>query len=161
MNFSKIFPRSFIRCRQATKIFAACIVFSAWAACSQYVIDYFTVAGGGGGTSTNSLYSVSGTVGQTATGRITGGSFSVDQGYWALAAALQTPGSPLLKIDLAPGVIVLSWVAPVNSFSIEQSATFPPSTWSSVTNSAAFNSGTNQVFIPLSADNRFYRLRSN
>ena len=52
---------------------------------------------GGGGTSTNSRFVISGTIGQTdAGGLMSGGRFAMGGGFWSLYA-VQTPGAPVLR----------------------------------------------------------------
>jgi len=49
----------------------------------SYSIDWYKI-GGGGGTSTNGQYSLSGTIGQhDAGGPMSGGNYSVTGGFWA------------------------------------------------------------------------------
>ena len=65
------------------KLFLLCgllVVSLAWA--QQYSVDWYKVAGGGG-TSTNGQYSVSGTIGQPdASAAMSGGPYSVTGGFW-------------------------------------------------------------------------------
>ena len=85
-------------------IFGIC----AWA---QLAIDRHTIDGGGG-TSTGGIYSVSGTVGQydAGTNRLTGGSFSLAGGFWAVYA-VQTAGAPFLSIEVSgPAEVTISWL---------------------------------------------------
>src|SRR2546426_11713451 len=87
---------------QWTLRFGTCLVLGCWclalSARAQYSIDWYTIDGGGG-TSTGSVYSVSGTIGQLdAGGPLTSGQFSVTGGFWALPTAVQTPRAPLLSI---------------------------------------------------------------
>src|SRR5437016_7626279 len=65
----------------------------------NYSIDWFTIDGGGG-TSTGGVYQVSGTIGQPDAGHMSGGNFSLDGGFWGIIAAVQTPGTPLLRVLL-------------------------------------------------------------
>src|SRR5256885_960583 len=78
-------------------IFGAAITTPA----QTFTIDWFTIDGGGG-TSTGSVYSVSGTIGQPDANAqpLTGGNFSVVGGFWSLFSVVQTPGAPLLTIRL-------------------------------------------------------------
>jgi len=63
-------------------------------AAAQYSIDWFKVAGGGG-TSTNTQFTLNGTIGQHDAGTpITNGQFSVTGGFWVLPTAVQTVGAP-------------------------------------------------------------------
>lgn len=69
------------------------------AAAQDYSIDWFKVSGGGG-TSTGGVYSVSGTIGQPEAGRLSGGNYTLQGGFWGAIAAVQTPGAPLLSISI-------------------------------------------------------------
>src|ERR1700679_2210350 len=63
----------------------------------SYSINWYKISGGGG-TSTNGQYSVSGTIGQPdASTAMTGGNYSLTGGFWALYA-VQVPGAPVLTI---------------------------------------------------------------
>src|ERR1700691_375120 len=73
-----------------------------------YSIDWYKIAGGGG-TSTNGPYSLSGTIGQVdASGALTNGGYSVTGGFWAIYA-VQTAGAPLLTITFTNNAAVVSW----------------------------------------------------
>src|SRR5689334_14214846 len=86
----------------------------------QYSIDWFKVAGGGG-TSTNGQYSLSGTIGQPDAGYMSGGNYTLDGGFWGIVAAIQTPGAPLLRVVLtATNTVVVAWPNPSTGFSIQQ-----------------------------------------
>jgi hypothetical protein len=81
-----------------TKLMILCVLpfafcLSAW---GQYSIDWSTIDGGGG-TSTGGVYSVTGTIGQPDAGKMSGGNFTLDGGFWGLVAAVQTPGAPWVK----------------------------------------------------------------
>ena len=47
----------------------------------NYVLDWFTVDGGGG-TSTGGDYSLSGTIGQPDAGELSGGDYALSGGFW-------------------------------------------------------------------------------
>src|SRR5437667_6452331 len=89
--------------------------------CAQaYAIDWFTIDGGGG-TSTGGVYSVSGTIGQPDAGKMSGGSYTIDGGFWGIIAAVQTPGSPLLRIvRTATNTVVVAWPTSAAGFSLQQ-----------------------------------------
>src|SRR5215471_11484076 len=90
------------------------------AASAQYSIDWFTVDGGGG-TSTNGQFAVSGTIGQPDAGAMSGGNFSLTGGFWSLISVVQTPGAPLLRIILtATNTAVVSWPSPSSGFVLQQ-----------------------------------------
>ncbi|HWX22190.1 MAG TPA: hypothetical protein VN578_19995 [Candidatus Binatia bacterium] len=123
-----------------------------------YSIDWHKVAGGGG-TSSNGQYLVSGTIGQhDAGGPMTGGTLSLTGGFWSLYA-LQTPGAPLLKIFLTPtNTAVISWPSPSLGWSPQQSTDLNPTNW--VAPPESVNDDTTNRFIIVNppAGNRFYRL---
>src|SRR5882762_3251591 len=94
------------------------VVISARA--QTYSIDWSTIDGGGG-TSTGGVYTVSGTIGQPDAGRMSGGNFTLDGGFWGIIAAVQTPGSPLLRIVLTTtNTAVVAWPAPSTGFALQQ-----------------------------------------
>src|SRR5947209_18949557 len=88
----------------------------------SYSIDWFTIDGGGG-TSTGGVYSVSGTIGQPDAGRMSGGNFTLDGGFWGIIGAIQTLGSPLLRVVLTTSnTVVVAWTDPSTGFSLQQNA---------------------------------------
>src|SRR5262245_6505901 len=95
-----------------------------------YSIDWFTIDGGGG-TSTGSVYTVSGTIGQPdAGGPMTNGQFSVTGGFWVLPTVIQTPGAPTLTIVPAgPGLATISWTPNTPGFVLQETVPLSPSNW--------------------------------
>jgi len=64
----------------------------------SYSVNWTKIAGGGG-TSTNARFAVSGTIGQPdASGALTGGRYAVAGGFWSLYA-VQTAGAPVLRLQ--------------------------------------------------------------
>ena len=62
----------------------------------SYVLDWYTIDGGGG-TSTGGSYSLSGTIGQPDAGEMSGGDYSVSGGYWGrMIAGLEEIFLPLI-----------------------------------------------------------------
>src|SRR5438045_2980873 len=86
-----------------------------------YSIDWYKVAGGGG-TSSNAQFTISGTIGQAeAGGPLSGGPYSVSGGFWTIYA-VQTPGAPLLHVSLTTtNTVVVSWPSPSTGFSLHVS----------------------------------------
>ena len=121
----------------------------------SYAIDRFTVAGGGG-TSTNGPFSVSGTLGQhDAGGAMTNGQYSASGGFWVLPVAVQTAGAPQLTIvPAAPGQATISWTPATPGFVLQETPGLAPSNW---VNSAS--GATNPVTVPATGPSKFYRLR--
>jgi len=129
----------------------------------SYSIDWFTVDGGGG-TSAGGAYSVRGTVGQPDAGPVlSGGSFAVTGGFWALVEVIQTPGAPLLKIRREGPNVVISWPNPSTGFILQQTTQLdsPPiaMVWTDVALVPTENGLEKSVTTPSSPGHRFFRLK--
>jgi hypothetical protein len=119
----------------------------------SYSIDWFTIDGGGG-TSTGGVYSLSGTIGQPDAGRLAGGNYTLDGGFWAGAVAVQTPGAPTLNIlPGLGGVAIISWSPATPGFVLQVSDTLTPPDWSD-----APNGGINPATVSTTGNTKFYRL---
>jgi len=123
-----------------------------------YSINWYKVAGGGG-TSTNGVYSLSGTIGQhDAGGPMTGGPYSVTGGFWALYA-VQTPGLPNLTITYAGGSAVVSWPN-TGSYTLQLNNNLAaPAGWKASTFAIATTNGTNSVTVSQPNGTLFFRLQ--
>src|ERR1039457_2583868 len=108
------------------------IVCAAWfagnVAAQSYSIDWYKIAGGGG-TSTGGTYQVSGTIGQPdASGALTGGSYSLTGGFWALYA-VQTPGAPGLFVSHSGNTVTVYWQN-LGSWTLQQNGSLTaPANW--------------------------------
>src|SRR5215472_15693524 len=119
-----------------TKILLLTLLFGGAliATAQSYSIDWFSIDGGGG-TSTGGVYSVSGTIGQPDAGQMSGGSFTLTGGFWSILAAIQTPGSPLLRVEkTTTNTVVVAWPFPSTGFGLEQNGGPHLGGWTSVTN---------------------------
>ncbi len=141
------------------KLIASLTVVAALAASTNlsalnYSIDWWTLDGGGG-TSTNGTYSLSGTIGQhDAGGPMTGGSYSLTGGFWALPRLVQMPGAPTLYItNAAAGFATIWWTPPASGFVLQETWSLAPAAW---TNSPT--GANNPATVPAMAPARFYRL---
>ena len=123
----------------------------------SYSINWSKIAGGGG-TSTNGQYSLSGTIGQPdASGAMTGGNYSLTGGFWAMDAVIQTPGAPTLYIGHSGNTVIVYWQS-VSGYVLQQSSGIvPPVTWTQ-NNSWTTTGGTNYLTITPPAGNEFFRL---
>jgi hypothetical protein len=121
----------------------------------SFSIDWHTIDGGGG-SSTNGPYSLSGTIGQPdAGGPMTNGQYSVTGGFWALPIAVQTPGAPMLHItNAAPGFATVWWTPATTGYVLQQSDSLSPAAWIDAPSGA-----TNPVTLPVASLAAFYRLR--
>ena len=119
-----------------------------------YSVDWYKVSGGGGTTSTNSPYAISGTIGQhDAGGPMTGGNYSVTGGFWALYA-VQTPGAPFLTITYVGGKAVVSWDSSISGWTLQTNSNLSTGTWGNYLGLVVDNSATNSP----PTGNVFFRL---
>ena len=141
-------------------IFLGCgLLFSALCTSAQfYSIDWFTIDGGGG-TSTGSVYSVTGTIGQPDAGTMTGGSYTLDGGFWSLEA-VQTPGAPLLTIArTTTNTIAVSWPSPSLGFDLQVNTNgLGTVNWSNAPGLIQDDSTTKTLIVNPPTGNRYYRL---
>lgn len=86
---------------------------------------------------------------------MTGGTFSLQGGFWALPIALQTTDAPTLTImPASPGFATISWDPSEPGFILQSNPTLNPLQWTDVP-----NGGTQPVTVPASFPATFYRLR--
>jgi hypothetical protein len=136
----------------------ALLLTVSFSVCAQnYLVDWYKVAGGGS-TSSNGQYSVSGTIGQPdAGGPMTGGNYSLTGGFWSLISVVQTPGAPMLYITHSGNTVTVYWQK-VFGWTLQQNTNLAaPTNWSAssgVTNS----NGTNCLNLTSPTGNLFFRL---
>jgi hypothetical protein len=129
-------------------------------ALAQLGIDWFTVDGGGG-VSTSGVFTVSGTLGQPDAGAMSGGTFALEGGFWGVIAAIPTPGAPTLYVTNQSGVVKVYWPLPATDWVLERTnrLTGVAGPWPQV----PFPYLTNAPYISISVlrptGNQFYRLR--
>ena len=124
----------------------------------NYSIDWYKISGGGG-TSANGQYSLSGTIGQPdASGAMTGGRYSVTGGFWSLISVVQTPGAPNLAIAQSGNSVIVSW-PDTGSYTLQQNSNLAtPAGWTTSGYTVSTANGTNSITITRSAGNLFFRL---
>src|SRR5688500_13088650 len=98
--------------------FQSALLLLTFIASTQYSIDWHTIDGGGG-ASTGGVYSVNGTIGQPDAGKMSGGNYSIDGGFWGIIAAVQTPGAPLLTVTHSNSFAIVSWPDTAAGFRLE------------------------------------------
>lgn len=124
----------------------------------QYTVDWYTIDGGGG-TSSNGQYVVSGTIGQPDAGVMSGGSYSLAGGFWSVMAAVQSPGAPLLKIQVLNSTTVkISWPSDSAGWTLQQSPNVNAASWSPCPLSVADDGTNKSVTVNPPTGNWFYRL---
>jgi hypothetical protein len=140
-----------------------CLALSANSLRAQsYSIDWYKIAGGGG-TSSNGQYSVSGTIGQhDAGGPMTGGNYSLTGGFWSLLSVVQTPGSPTLRIFLTTSnTAVIAWPNPSPGFALQQNGDLTASNnWTSFNGQSNIVGGEIQEIVTPPTGRNFFRLKS-
>ncbi|MGH7976462.1 MAG: hypothetical protein ACREC8_07345 [Limisphaerales bacterium] len=125
----------------------------------SYSIDWHKVAGGGG-TSSGGNYSVSGTIGQHDAGQqMSGGSYSLTGGFWALISVVQTAGLPDLIITHSGNSVIVSW-PDTGSYTLQQNSNLSASgSWTTSGYSINTAGGTNSITITPPTSNLFFRLK--
>ena len=125
-----------------------------------YSVDWHKVAGGGG-TSTNSQYAVSGTIGQPdASGAMSSGQYSVTGGYWSLISVVQTAGLPNLVITHGGSTVTVSWPN-TGSYTLQQNGNLAvPANWTTSGYTIITANGTNSITLTSPTGNLFFRLSS-
>ena len=136
----------------------ASLVLGVWglvlSAAAQYAIPWHTFDGGGG-TSTNGQYSLSGTIGQPdAGGPLTNGQYAVTGGFWALPQAVQTEGAPTLMIAAAgAGQASIAWTPASTNWILQERLSLNAGSWTNAPSGA-----TNPIIVPATVPTKFYRL---
>jgi len=124
-----------------------------------YAVDWSTFDGGG--TSTGGVYSLSGAIGQPDAGSMNGGTYTLQGGFWAAFAAVQTPGTPWLKVfRTSSNTVVVSWPLPATGWVLEATEALPqgPAPWPQINPPYETNGATLQFIEHLPAGKKFYRL---
>ena len=126
----------------------------------DHALHWFTIDGGGG-TSAGGTYAITGTVGQPDAGRMAGGSFTLEGGFWGVIAAVQTEGAPRLSVEFTNHVVRVHWPLPGTGWVLEQTngVTGSPASWPLVPQPYATNDTQIYITIPAPVGDRFYRLR--
>lgn len=125
----------------------------------QYSIDWYKIAGGGG-TSSNGQYTVSGTVGQhDAGGPMTGGNYSLTGGFWALISVVQTVGLPNLSVSHSGNNVIVSW-PDTGAYTLQQNSVMAKAGWTTSGYTITTANGTNSITITSPTGNLFFRLSS-
>jgi hypothetical protein len=126
----------------------------------NYTIDWHKIAGGGG-TSTNGQYSLSGTIGQhDAGGPMNGPGFTLSGGFWTVYA-VQSQGAPLVRIKMTgANAVMVYWPSPSTGFNLQVNTDLSPSNWNAPSETVN-DDGTNKyILITAPIGKAFYRLKS-
>ena len=124
----------------------------------NYSIDWSTIDGGGG-TSTGGVYTVSGTIGQPDAGAMSGGTYTLQGGFWGLIAAIQTPGAPLLTIThTTTNAVVVSWPSTATGFTLQTNTSLATASWGNSATTPSDNGSNKFIIVNPPVGNRFFRL---
>ena len=141
-----------------TKLSLALLLIAFNLCAQQYSVDWYKIAGGGG-TSTNGQYSVSGTIGQPdAGGAMTGGNYSLTGGFWSLISVVQTSGAPKLNISHSGNTVTVYW-QDVSGWSLQQNNNLSLSGNWSASGGVTTSNGTNYLNLTSPTGNLFFRLK--
>ena len=138
-----------------------CLLISAIclpAVAQSYSINWYKISGGGG-TSTNSQYAVTGTIGQpdASLQQMSGGNYSLTGGFWALISVVQMPGAPTLYISHSGNTVTVYW-QDVAGWSLEQNNNLTmPANWTT-SGGVTSSGGTNSLTLTNPPGNLFFRL---
>jgi hypothetical protein len=137
--------------------FTVALLIAVASRAQPFAIDWFTIDGGGGGSS-GGAFSLSGTIGQPDAGTLTGGAFSLEGGFWAGATAIQTGGAPFLYVSNSASGVVIYWERPATGFVLDETITLSSSSWTQTPWPYQTNSTHIFITVPPSG-HKFYRLR--
>lgn len=125
----------------------------------SYSVDWSKISGGGG-TSTNGQYLVSGTIGQAdVSAEMSGGNFSVTGGFWSLISVVQTPGAPALLISHAGNTVTVYW-QDVSGWNLQQNSDLAVTNGWSASGGVTASNGTNYLNLVNPSGKLFFRLKN-
>ena len=135
------------------------VLLPVWVSAQGYSINWYKIAGGGG-TSTNGQYALSGTIGQhDAGGPMTGGNYSLTGGFWSLISVVQVAGAPTLYISHSGNTVTVYW-QDIAGWSLQQNNNLSlPANWSA-SGGVTTSSGTNYLNLTSPTGNSFFRLKA-
>jgi hypothetical protein len=140
------------------KLVQICLLIPALSNAQSYSVDWYKVAGGGG-SSSNGQYSLSGTIGQQdAGGAMTGGSYSVTGGFWSLIAVVQSPGAPTLTITQSGNSVIVSWPSSANGFTLQHNSNLATTNWTAGGYAISTNGSVESITVSSPKGNLFFRL---
>jgi hypothetical protein len=124
----------------------------------QFSVAWHKVSGGGR-SSTNSPFAISGTVGQhDAGGPMIGGTYTVTGGFWSLYA-MQTSGTPALGITVSPtNTVTVFWPSPSTGWNLQVNTNLSSTNWVTPPETVNDNGTIKYIIVSPPTGNRYYRL---
>src|ERR1043166_952861 len=135
-------------------ILFATIPFQGGLSAQPYSIDWYTVDCGGITNVTGGSYALSGTLGQRDADRMSGGTESIDGGFWRLIALVP----PRLTITHPGYNMVICCPSRSTGFNLQMSRSLNPAGWTGVTQILTDNGTTKCLTLPVGTSPTFYRL---
>ncbi len=125
---------------------------------ADYSIDWSTIDGGGG-TSTGSVFAVSGTIGQPDAGTMSSGNYTLQGGFWGVITVVQTAGAPWLTLFYtSTNTVAVCWPNIDPNWKLHWTRDLGTGPWTDVAPPYP-TSGTNCIYVELvPTGNKFYRL---
>jgi len=136
----------------AIGILGAALVFPRALQAQNYSINWYTIGGGGG--------SSSGTIGQPATGSMSGGNYALTGGFWSFLAVVQTPGFPILSITRSGTQAVVAWSAPASGYVLQQNSSLAANSWTNSPATLTTNGGVISITVNPTSGYQYFRLRN-
>ncbi len=134
------------------------LLLASAAQAQSYAIDNPTISNGGG-TSSNSQYTLSGTIGQPASDSANSSGYGLATGFWSAVIPLNTPDAPLLTITRIGGNIMLSWSASAGVFKLEETTDLnAPIIWTLSKATIVTENEVSTATLPNNGGLRFFRL---
>jgi hypothetical protein len=148
-----------VRSHWLTAALLGALAFITTARSQPFDLDWFSIAAGGA-TSSGGPFTLTGSIGQSATDTLGGGPYTLTGGFWSVAVAIQMPGAPLLTIHRLEASVVLSWTAPAGAFRLEETTQLgEPASWKANPASPLVSGGDHTVTLPALLGERFFRLK--
>jgi hypothetical protein len=126
----------------------------------NYAISSFTIAGGGG-TSSSGNYILSGTIGQPDTGALAGGSYKLVGGFWSDVITVPIPGGATLTILRSGSNVIIGWPSAAAAFVLEvtDSLSTSPITWKPAAQTPMVSGDQQFISVTPATETKLYRLR--
>jgi hypothetical protein len=126
----------------------------------QFDLSWSTIDGGGG-SSSGGQFTVCGTIGQPDAGKLTGGGFELEGGFWTGVQVLQVAGAPILKITLVGSTAILSWPLNASGFTLEETTALGSGLWTSTPQSIVDTASEHTVTVPVLGTLKLFRLKQS
>ncbi len=143
-------------------VVSGCVLFSAGMragaqSAGPYDLSWSTIDGGGG-TSSDGRFTISGSIGQPEPGIMTGDSFSLVGGFWSLW--LENPlNTPTLTITRQANGIVISWPSTASGWVLEQTGNLAARNWDTSGLTVTDDGTTKSVSVLSTEGSLFFRLK--